>query len=280
MARIVFYANPGKAADGEVAALAERARSAGLEVAANASGGDPPDAVVVLGGDGTMLAAVREFPGIPLLGLNLGSLGFLAAVDEPHFGDAFKALAAGAWRISRRAALSAEAVRADGSAEPIPDALNDIVVSRDESGRVACFEVKIDGSSVTSFMADGLIAATPTGSTAYSLAAGGPVLMPGSGAIALTPICPHALSSRPLVVPDSAVLEIRAVPKSPSSPVPPLSAAADGRRVFQFAENDAVRIRKSPHSVPFVELEGFNAYEVLGRKLGWSGSFRRQERHA
>ena len=273
MKKIAFYANPGKAAEGTIAALRDCAAKAGLEVADGGSG-SAPDAVVALGGDGTVLAAVREFPGVPLLGLNLGSLGFLAAVDEPHFAAAIEALAQGRYRIAMRTALSAEVVRPDGAAEPLPDALNDVVVSRDEAGRVACFELNADGSGVTSFMADGLIIATPTGSTAYSLAAGGPVLMPDSSAIAVTPICPHALASRPVVMPESTVLEVRAVPKSDSSPVPPLSVAADGRTAGAFSCGDVLRVRKAERAVPFVELEGCNPYEVISRKLGWSGQFR------
>jgi len=234
-----------------------------------------PDFVIAVGGDGTMLSAVHRHPGVPLLGLNLGSLGFLAGVEEPSFAAALDDLAAGRFKIAERTALKSKVVRASGGEIPLPDALNDVVVSRSAAGHAACLELRADGVKVSSFLADGLIVATPTGSTAYSLAAGGPILMPDSAAFAVTPACPHALASRPLVLPDSAVLSVSPAPKGPDAPVPPLSASADGTDPVPVEPEDKVEISKSGVRIPLVELEGYNAYEVLSRKLGWAGGFRR-----
>jgi len=253
--RIAFFENAAKAAAaGARTRLSAEAAECGLAV-------DPenPDAVVVLGGDGTMLAAVHRFPGVPLLGFNLGSLGFLSAVEEPSFGDALKALAEGRFTLSRRTALEVRGARA----------LNEVVISRGVSGHVATLDLEVDGKPATRFSADGLVVATPTGSTAYSLAAGGPILMPESESFVLTPICPHALSSRPLVVRDTARVVVRARGRGDAAP---LSVFADGAPAGTLADGDAVEIVKSAATVPLVELEGYNPYKVLARKLGWSGS--------
>ncbi len=258
MKSIAFHVNATK---GRASAVRERlssvARACGMEVV-DASGGRP-DAVVVLGGDGTMLSAVHLFPGVPLLGLNLGSLGYLASVEEARFDDAIRALAGGRFAISRRTALNARGARA----------LNDVVVSRGVSGHAIRLNFFVDGERVTRFVADGLVVATPTGSTAYSLAAGGPVLMPTSQSVVVTPVCPHALSSRPLVLRDSARMEIAAEIRGDGEAP---AVFADGRAIGVLADGDRLVIEKSRDAVPLVELDGVNPYEVLTRKLGWSGS--------
>jgi NAD+ kinase len=257
MERIAFHVNSTKPSAPEVRGrLAERARECGIEVV------DPsmsPDVVVVLGGDGTMLSAVHLFPGVPLLGLNLGSLGYLASVEEANFDDAISALADGRYGISRRTALKVRGV----------NALNDVVVSRGVSGHAIRLGFSVDGEPVTRFVADGLVVATPTGSTAYSLAAGGPVLMPASQSLVVTPVCPHALSSRPLVLKDSVRMavsvEVREEGDEPG-------VFADGLQVGTLAAGEVLEIEKSDVAVPLVELDDVNPYEVLTRKLGWSGS--------
>lgn len=274
MKTIAFHTNTDKPeAEAAMTSLSRRAAAAGMSVVP-ADGRVRPDAVIALGGDGTMLAAVHAFPGIPVLGLNLGSLGFLSAVEKPHFEKAVDDLAAGRYSIAHRTALSSHIVRADGSrTDDLPDALNDVVVTRATPGHAACMEACVDGAPMTSFLADGIIVATPTGSTAYSLAAGGPVLMPGSSCIVLTPACPHALSSRPIVLPDAVELSIRAIPKSRSVPAHSLAVSADGASTAVAVPGDTVTVRKSTRTVPLVELNGRNPYETLGRKLGWSGRF-------
>ncbi len=253
--RIAFYVNhdkPGvEAVRGRLASLAH---DLGFVVS-----DDAPEAVVVLGGDGTMLSAVHRFPGVPLLGLNLGSLGYLSGVEAPRFEDAIRALRDGRYAISARTAL---AVRGR-------TALNEVVVSRGVSGHAAVLELAIDGRPATSFFADGLVIATPTGSTAYSLAAGGPILMPDSRSLVITPICPHALTARPLVICDSARLSVRLRARPGAGT---LEVFADGASLGPLAEGTGLCVEKASAGVPLVELVGYDPYEVLNRKLGWSGS--------
>lgn len=258
MRSIAFHVNGSKpsaqSVRGRLAALAARL---GMEVVDAKDGA--PDAVVVLGGDGTMLSAVHLYPGVPLLGLNLGSLGYLASVEEAQFDGAVSALAEGRFSISRRTALSVRGV----------NALNDVVISRGVSGHAIRLDFSVDGRRVTRFVADGLVIATPTGSTAYSLAAGGPVLMPASQSLVVTPVCPHALSSRPLVLRDTVRMEVSVeVREADDKP----AVFADGRLVGAVEAGETVCIEKSGTTVPFIELDGVNPYEVLTRKLGWSGS--------
>ncbi|MBR1586812.1 MAG: NAD(+)/NADH kinase [Kiritimatiellae bacterium] len=245
-------------ADEARAHLARFARAIGLEVLDDARASEC-DAVIVLGGDGTMLSAVHRFPGIPLLGLNLGSLGYLAGVEAPHFEDALRALRDDAFSISRRTALSVL-----GRA-----ALNDVVFSRGTSGHAAVIALSVDGRTATRFFADGLVVATPTGSTAYSLAAGGPILLPDSRSVVVTPVCPHALSSRPVVVRDDSRLAVRLVARPGAET---LDIFADGEAVAQVQEGKEVVVEKASVTVPLVELPGADPFEVLSRKLGWAGS--------
>lgn len=259
MRRIVFHVNRDKpGADSVCRHLTELAASLGLDV--GRSPDDSPDAVVALGGDGTMLSAVHRFPGVPLLGLNLGSLGYLAGVEAPHFDDAMRALASGDYEVSRRTALRV------GDAV----ALNEVVVSRGVSGHAIRLELSVNGCVATRLSADGIVVATPTGSTAYSLAAGGPILMPDSEAFAVTPICPHALASRPLVVPDTAHLTVRACSRTGGEE---LAVFADGAFVRKIDSGDEVGIARADVSVPMIQLRGYDPYEVLSRKLGWNGSY-------
>ncbi len=264
MKTVSFYVNGGKVGADRVRCDLERyAKRIGLGVSEDPASAD---AVVVLGGDGTMLSAVHAFPGVPLLGLNLGSLGFLAGVEEPVFKDAIKALKKGEYTLSRRTML-AWGVPGKGTRRTRP-ALNEIVVSRGVSGHAASIELAVDGRPATRFTADGLVVATPTGSTAYSLAAGGPILMPDSQAFVVTPICPHALSSRPVVVRDSSRFTITARIRDAQE----LAVFADGVPVASLGAGDSIEVRKASVRATLVELAGCNPYRVLARKLGWSGS--------
>ncbi len=253
--KIAFCANAGNpGAEAVRRRLAATAAELRMEVVDAA-----PDAVVALGGDGTMLAAVHRHPGVPVLGLNLGSLGFLAGVEEPQFEDALRALAEGRCEILERAALEVRGARA----------LNEVVVSRGSGGHAATLDLEVDGRPATRFTADGLVIATPTGSTAYSLAAGGPILLPETQSFVLTPICPHALASRPLVVRDTARFTVRARVRPGA---PPLAVFADGVRVAELRDGESVDVAKAPEPVPMVVFAGVNPYRVLERKLGWRGS--------
>jgi NAD+ kinase len=258
MHSVGFYVNTTKP---QALAVRERlecfAISCGLEVC---SENGKPDFVVVLGGDGTILSAVHVYRGIPLLGLNLGSLGYLAGVEEPNFEEAIRSVASGNYSISYRSALQVCGM----------DALNDVVISRGVSGHAVTLELEVDGISATRFHADGLIIATPTGSTAYSLAAGGPIILPDSETFVITPICPHALSCRPLVVRDSALLTVRAIPNAEDKN--PINVFSDGEHVVELSAGDTVQITKSDYKVPLIQLQGYEPCELLGRKLGWSGT--------
>jgi NAD+ kinase len=258
MKKLAFYANATKPSALEARSrLTAHAQKCGMEIVdADCS---RPDAVIVLGGDGTMLSAVHRYPGVPLLGLNLGSLGYLAYVEEANFEDALGALAEGRYRISLRTALKVCGV----------NALNDVVVSRGVSGHAIRLDFSVDGEHATRFVADGLVVATPTGSTAYSLAAGGPVLMPATQSLVVTPVCPHALSSRPLVLKDTVKMSISADVRGDGEGA---GVFADGRQVCVLAAGETLEIEKSDSAVPLVELDDINPYEVLTRKLGWSGS--------
>ena len=238
--------------------LAARAAALGLAVKTEGA----VDAVVALGGDGTFLRAVHECPEVPVLGLNLGGLGYLASVEERDFTSALEKLATGRYQISER-----RMIEVDGRFA----ALNDIVVAREMSGHSLRLDLEADGRLVTRYMADGLVFATPTGSTAYSLAAGGPVLMPDSGNMVVTPISPHALGVRPLVVCDSVRFTVTACSRTAGNAVK-VGVYSDGANVLTLGEGKSVVVSKSEQTAKIIELEGYDPYEVLARKLGWSGS--------
>ena len=261
--RIRFSVNGEKpSARAARARLAAVAASLGHSV----SDGAAADVVVALGGDGTLLRAVHEFPGTPVLGLNLGGLGYLASVGRRDFRRALELLTAGRYRISERTVLE---VRTGRRADAF--ALNDVVVAREASGHAVSLDLAADGKPVTSYLADGLILATPTGSTAYSLAAGGPVIMPDSGCVVVTPSNPHALAVRPLVVRDDVRFTVTARQRSAGNNAP-VAVYADGERVLTMSAGMSIEVRKSRKTAKLVELEGYDPYGVLARKLGWSGS--------
>lgn len=262
--RVCFYPNSNKPAARDCAVeLSHKAAKLGLEVV---DGCSCADVVVALGGDGTILRAVHTFPGVPVLGFNLGGLGYLAAVGSEDFESALKSLAAGAFRVSQRRMLS---VTKDGA--PPSFALNDIVLSREMSGRSVCIDLSADGKFVTSYLADGLIFATPTGSTAYSLSAGGPVLLPDSGSFVVTPLNPHALGVRPIVIRDDVSFEAKARGRMPLDEVR-IGVYADGVLAMNLSAGEHVSITRAKECARLVELEGYDPYDVLARKLGWSGS--------
>jgi len=263
MNSIHLYVNRDKqratAAAGEVADAAVRL---GLSV----TDGPEADVIVVLGGDGTILRAAHEFPGVPLLGLNLGGLGYLASVGEKDFASALQRLAEGRYRIAERSVL---AVRKGGGAWI--RALNDVVVTREMSGHVTMLSLEVDGHAATQYRADGLVISTPTGSTAYSLSAGGPVLMPDSRSLVVTPMNPHALSIRPMVLSDSARIRVTAQ-RRPNGVAEKTGVYADGERVFMLDGDESIELVRAERGAAMVELEGYDPYEVLSNKLGWSGS--------
>jgi NAD+ kinase len=226
------------------------------------------DAVMVLGGDGTMLAAVGLLGGadVPILGVNLGSLGFMTSAHEKQAVQGLTALVRGRYTVSRRDLMEV-AVAKPGGRPARFDALNDAVIAWGASSRIHSFDVSIDGEPITTYRCDGIIVSTPTGSTGHAMSAGGPIVHPATPAFLLHVICPHTLSTRPLVVPDSATLEI-AVTSTHSR----LLLSVDGRQERRLLHGARVTIRKSSRSVTFAHLPGYSYFGVLREKLHWRGS--------
>jgi NAD+ kinase len=224
--------------------------------------------VVVLGGDGTLLQAVHEgsFPAPPVLGINTGTLGFLSGAGPADFDHVLEEWRTGGALISERSLLSVEVLRGES---PFwrARALNEAVVSRGERSRVIRLNVDIDGVMLTEYNADGLIVATPTGSTAYSLSAGGPVLAPDSGVFVVTPICPHVLTNRSLIVNERSTIEVRPGPAQEGA-----CLTLDGRPPLPLAAGDLIRIRRSKQALRLVFPAGLPFFEVLRQKLKWSGT--------
>jgi len=226
------------------------------------------EAVVVLGGDGTMLDAAHKVARqkLPLMGLNIGSLGYLTSVEEHRFAEALQQLRENRYDVSLRSALAVKIDHLDGSEVLLSDALNDIVVSRGASGRAVVLELLLDDKPVTQVLCDGIIVATPTGSTAYSLATGGPILLPDTPALVISMICPHTLTSRPLVIRDTIKITIHALACEV-----PMIVSQDGQEDEPFFKGDSVVVRRSAEDIPLIELHGYNPCDVLRRKLGWGG---------
>jgi NAD+ kinase len=226
------------------------------------------DLVVVLGGDGTILAAARDTGsrGVPILGVNLGTLGFLAEVAPADLTVVLERVLRGDFQTVRRMRLHVRARRGD---RELADALalNDAVITRGELSRLIDLESEADGVPVTTYHGDGLIVATPTGSTAYTLSAGGPILMPGSRVFVVTPICPHALTQRPLVLSDDTRLQIRALPREGGARL-----TVDGQIGLALERGDVVTIEVSEHPVTFVASPFRTRFEVLREKLGWGAA--------
>jgi len=261
MRKIHFYVNEQKPRGKAMRELlAAEAMRRGIGEAA----GFDADVVVALGGDGTILRAVHEFPGVPVLGLNLGGLGYLSSVGERDFTSAIAMLSEGCYRISERSMLE---VRGDRCIR----ALNDVVIVREMSGHAAILDLTVDGRAATRYLADGLVLATPTGSTAYSLSAGGPVLLPDSRSFVITPMNPHALGIRPMVVNDGSSFTVTCRARR-NGRAEKVGVYADGEPVAMLEPDVSVEIGKAVQGARLVELEGYDPYEVLSRKLGWSGT--------
>ena len=226
------------------------------------------DLLIVLGGDGTILRALHSFRGSvpPVLGINLGSLGFLTGVSGEEWPKAVESIVARDYQLSTRTLLRVELQRADGAAE-VFTGLNDAVVSRGHHSQLIKVEVRIDGEEMSVYHADGLIVATPTGSTAYSMSAGGPLLLPDSACLVITPICPHVLTNRSTVVADTARLELRLV-----GPGPGVTVNVDGQEIRDFGAGDVLRISRAQEQLQLATLPGRTFSGVLRDKLKWSGS--------
>lgn len=246
-----------------------------VETAANIGGevqgidragmGSQVDLAIVLGGDGTFLATARALEGraVPILAVNLGGLGFLTVVTREELFPALEAVLAGQVQTELRVQIRAEVWRQDQQAGSFV-ALNDVVLNKGALARVIDFDVRVDGLFVSTYKADGLIVSTPTGSTAYSLAAGGPVVAPTVQAFIITPICAHTLTNRPIVIRDAAAIEVTVKGAEES-----VYLTVDGQVGMEVHGEDRVRLSKSASGVEIVQPLTKNYFEILRQKLKW-----------
>lgn len=224
------------------------------------------DLLLVFGGDGTMLRIACEVAGlpVPLLGINAGHLGFLTAVPSHRLAESLKKIPEGKFVIEERSLLEAVIQRGDERTTRI--ALNDLVIGRGLTSRLIEIEVRVDGELLTSYRCDGFIASSPTGSTAYSLAAGGAIVSPDADVLTLTPICPHTLSIRPLVVGLDSTVQVKLLSSRFVA-----SVAADGQQQTDIGTGDTVTIRRSARTIRLLRLDGTSFFSTLRQKFGWSG---------
>jgi NAD+ kinase len=225
----------------------------------------PLDLVVVLGGDGTLLKAARLYGGrgAPILGVNLGGLGFLTEINLEEFYATLGTILEGRFQTEARMMLVAEIIR-QGLVLTPTCFLNDAVINKGALARIVDLETSIDDLFLTSYRGDGLIVATPTGSTAYNLAAGGPILHPALRTMILTPICPFTLTNRPIIVQDNSVIEIRLGSKARD-----VWVTFDGQIGYPLEAGDLVRIKKAPVQIELIKSPFKNYFEILRTKLKW-----------
>jgi NAD+ kinase len=223
------------------------------------------DLLIVLGGDGTLLSAARLSAehGVPILAVNLGGMGFLTTVAQDELYADLDEIFSGRHRVSERVMLETEIVR-EGTTVRRQIALNDAVLNKAALARIMDLELHVDGEYVTTYKADGLIFSTPTGSTAYSLSAGGPIVYPSVEAFVVTPICPHTLTHRPLVIPDSAVIEVSFWSEDEA-----VFLTLDGQVGMELERGDRVRMRKAAKKLMLVRPARKTYYEILRSKLKW-----------
>jgi len=250
---------------------AETARFARLKVATFADAASlarEVDLLLVFGGDGTMLHVARQIAGsaTPMLGVNIGGLGFLTGVPSDDLPRALKCVWNGEFKYESR-----DLIEASGNChgQKIHEtALNDIVVSRGAVSRLIGLDVSVDGEPITRYRCDGLIVCSPTGSTAYSLAAGGAIVLPTAEVFALTPICPHALSNRSIILPLASTIRIKTINRLPATIL-----SVDGRTIAELDAGDEVTIRRSRRAIRLMHLAKNSFLEAMRRKLHWRGAY-------
>ena len=249
----------------ETEAMAE---TLGAELLPTSDFGHVVDVALALGGDGTVLYTARALHGsaVPIMGINLGSLGFLTSVGDSEISRALEAIAQKTCRVSARDVAECRIFR-NNSPVGVEKALNDVVLGWGASSRIVTLKLSIDGEPISSFMCDGMMVSTPTGSTGHSLSAGGPILHPGICGFGINVICPHTLSSRPLVVPNSSRIEIEVVNTAKE-----LILSIDGQDEYKVEQSGRLEICRSPHQVKFLQLEDHSYFSVLAKKLHWRGS--------
>ncbi|WP_345990707.1 NAD(+)/NADH kinase [Sulfurimonas sp. HSL1-2] len=220
------------------------------------------DLLATIGGDGTLISAVRRSHsfGKPVMGIHAGKLGFLADVALDELDEILSQIKAGEYRIDERAMLQAVITTAVGEKRVV--AFNDIVITRPSISKMIHVETFVDGKNFNTYFGDGVIISTPTGSTAYNLSAGGPVLFPLTKVFALTPICPHSLTQRPVVLPGQYDIEVRTPDQS-------ALAVVDGQDMYEFGEGDSIRISLADMPAKLLHRKAFNYFDVLKEKLNW-----------
>ena len=225
------------------------------------------DLLIVFGGDGTMISAARAVAGLPtpILGVNIGSLGFLTEIPSARVAEELPAIWKGNFTIEERSLIEAGGTLA--GEEFFQVALNDFVVSRGATSRLIELEVRVNGEPLTHYRADGLIISSPTGSTAYSLAAGGAIVSPDASVLTLTPICPHTLSNRSVIVSHDAKIDVKV-----RSQKLEIFLTADGQVQLPLFYGNEIQVRKSDKSVRLVRLPNSSFFQTLRQKLNWSGS--------
>lgn len=231
------------------------------------------DLIIAVGGDGTMLhaATLCGDADIPLLGINRGRLGFLTDVSPFEMLDSIDQVLAGHYSRESRLQLEATLTNVDGDAQSA-FALNDVVLQRFNTGRMLDFETRIADQYVNSHLGDGLIAATPTGSTAYALSCGGPIIEPRLDAVVIVPICPHTLSDRPIVVPSSQKIEVTLLEREGTH----AEVSADGHTLGELKPGASLVIKEAPRRITLIHPPGYDYYEILRSKLHWGRDSRRQ----
>ena len=222
----------------------------------------------VLGGDGTMLHAVSRLGNFekPVAGINIGTLGFLTSCKDDELDIFAAAVAEGRYTTSVRTLLEAT-VQRQGKPPESFIALNEVTLARGETGRLVSLRARVNGELLNDYRADGLIVATPTGSTAYSLSAGGPLIVPGAAVFVITPICPHSLSQRSLVLADNATVELSSEDRESG----PMIFTVDGRDNIHIGPGDRIEVKKAARSFHLLRLEGSTFYGALRQKLHWQG---------
>lgn len=225
------------------------------------------DLALVLGGDGTMLNTARRLAGhgVPLVGVNQGRLGFLTDIAREDAIEQVSEILDGRHVEESRFMLSAEVLRGEQRVFHT-EALNDVVLNKGDNGRMIEFDLSIDGEFVYTQRSDGMIVSTPTGSTAYALSANGPILHPSVGGIALVPLCPHALTARPVTLPDSCAIDIRLLPPHDAR------VHFDGQERFDARAGDVIRVIRSPHVIRVLHPKDYSYFAMLREKLHWSAT--------
>ena len=242
----------------------------GARLVSPARFGKSVDLLLSLGGDGTVLQSVRALRGedAPILGINLGNLGFLTSVPDTQAVAALRALVSGAYQTVAYSLIEARLLRGPRRRQIVrARALNDVVIGWGTSPHATMIEVEVDRQLVASYVCDGLIVATPIGSTGHALSAGGPILHRETPALVLEPICPHTLSNRPVVLPNNRLIALRVV-----DPRKKLLLSVDGQSLGWLENGDVVEIRKARETARFVHLPGHSWFKLLSQKLHWRGS--------